>query len=61
MEVARLMMAAVMASGGDPEKLARLRAIITGTRTSLEEFLGQTPGSTGPETSAPTSSTVEDA
>ncbi len=63
MELARLTMAAVMASGGDPEKLARLRAIIAGTRTSLEEFLGQAranPGA-GPETAAPPSSTVEDA
>jgi DNA-binding PadR family transcriptional regulator len=61
MEIARLMMSAVMASGGDPEKLAKLRAIISGTRASLEEFLGQASASAEPETSAPASSTVEDA
>jgi DNA-binding PadR family transcriptional regulator len=60
MEVARLMMASVMASGGDPEKLARLRAIIATTRSNLQEFLGQTP-SGGGESAAPTSGTVEDA
>ncbi len=61
MEVARLTMSAVMATGGDPEKLARLRAIIAGTRKSLEEFLGQAPSSTGGAPSEPTSETVEDA
>jgi hypothetical protein len=60
MEVARLTMASVMATGGDPEKLARLRSIIQQTRTSLEAFLGQAPSSGG-EPAAPTSGTVEDA
>ncbi|MFI5272906.1 MAG: PadR family transcriptional regulator [Ktedonobacterales bacterium] len=40
-QVARLMRAAVMASGGDPERLARLRAIVTRTRRELEAYLGQ--------------------
>lgn len=61
MEVARLMWASVMAAGGDPEKLARLRAIIQGTRNNLYEFLGQAPSSAGGETAAPTGGTVEDA
>ncbi len=61
MEVARLMMASVMASGGDPEKLARLRAIIQGTRNSLQEFLGQAHASGSGETAAPTPDTFEDA
>lgn len=56
MEVARLMMASVMASGGDPEKLAKLRAIIEKTRNNLQEFLGQAQASAGGEAaSAPTS------
>jgi hypothetical protein len=41
MEVARLLRAAVMASGGDAERLGRVRAIITRTRGDLNEFLGQ--------------------
>jgi DNA-binding PadR family transcriptional regulator len=41
MEVARLMRAAVLASGGDPERLARLRAIVTHTRDELNAYLGQ--------------------
>jgi DNA-binding PadR family transcriptional regulator len=49
-QVARLMRAAVMASGGDPERLARLRAIVTRTRGELETYLGQTP-SPAPESS----------
>jgi DNA-binding PadR family transcriptional regulator len=61
MEVARLMWASVMAAGGDPEKLARLRAIIQGTRTQLQEFLGQAPAGTGGETTTPTGGTVEEA
>ncbi len=47
MEIARLMKAAVMASGGDPERLARLRAIVKRTRTDLDEYLGQSQGSAG--------------
>ncbi|HMA34847.1 MAG TPA: PadR family transcriptional regulator [Chloroflexia bacterium] len=41
LEVARLMWMAVMAAGGDPAKLTRLRAIVTGTRSQLEDLLGQ--------------------
>ncbi len=40
-EVARLMRAAVLASGGDRERLARLRAIVERTKGELNEFLGQ--------------------
>ena len=61
MEVARLMMAAVMASGGDPAKLASLRNIIQATRSNLQEFLGQASASAGPAPTEPTSGTVEDA
>ncbi len=52
MEVARLMRAAVMASGGDPERLARLRGIVERTRDELNAFLGQGPAGErpGPET-----------
>ncbi len=60
-EVARLLMGAVMAAGGDPEKLARLRAIIAGARGQLNEFLGQAPASGGSESAASTGGTVEDA
>jgi DNA-binding PadR family transcriptional regulator len=60
MEVARLLMASVRASGGDPEKLARLRAIIEGTRNNLQEFLGQAPSGPGGGTAAPTGGTVEE-
>lgn len=61
MEVTRLVWAAVIASGGDPEKLARLRAIIAGTRKNLEEFLGQAPSAPTGGASEPTGGTVEDA
>lgn len=40
-EVARLMRASVMVSGGDPERLARLRAIVERAKGDLYEFLGQ--------------------
>jgi DNA-binding PadR family transcriptional regulator len=43
MQVARLMRAAVLASDGDPERLARLRTIVTRTKAELEAFLGQAP------------------
>jgi DNA-binding PadR family transcriptional regulator len=50
-EVARLMRAAVMASGGNPERLQRLRAIVQRARGELNELLGQggdhTPGGRG--------------
>ena len=39
-EVARLMRAAVLASGDDPERLKRLQAIVERTRNELNEFLG---------------------
>lgn len=61
MEIARLMWASVMAAGGDPEKLARLRGIIQQTRASLEEFLGQSSAPSGEAPATPTSGTVEDA
>lgn len=49
MEVARLLRAAVMASGGDAERLRRLRAIVTRARGELDEFLGQSrQGQAGP-------------
>ena len=60
MEVARLMMSAVMETRGDPEKLARLRAIIATTHDNLREFIGQINANPGGE-SAPTGGTVEDA
>jgi DNA-binding PadR family transcriptional regulator len=41
MEVARLMRAAVLASGGDPARLARVRAIVERTKNDLNQFLGQ--------------------
>lgn len=41
MEVAHLMRAAVMASGGNPEQLARLRAIVERAHGELNAFLGQ--------------------
>jgi hypothetical protein len=51
MEVGRLMRAAVLASGGDPARLARLRAIVERTKAELNQFLGQgeapSAGSTG--------------
>lgn len=40
-EVARLMRAAVMVSDGDPERLARLQAIVARAKGDLNEFLGQ--------------------
>ena len=48
MEVARLMRAAVLASGGDPARLARVRAIVEHAKSELNQFLGQgeTLGST---------------
>src|SRR5262249_18413203 len=54
MEVARLMRAAVLASGGDPERLARLRTIVERTRDELSTFLGQQRPSE-PPASDPTS------
>ena len=41
MEVARLMRAAVLASGGDPARLARVRAIVERAKGELNQFLGQ--------------------
>jgi len=48
MEVARLMRAAVLASGGDPERLARLRTIVERARDELNTFLGQQRPSESP-------------
>lgn len=53
MEIARLMKAAVMASGGDPERLARLRAIVKRTRADLDDYLGQGQGSAGTRPTPP--------
>jgi len=54
MEVARLMRAAVLASGGDPERLARLRSIVERTRNELDAYLGQGPSSSaGPAQQPP--------
>lgn len=41
MDVARLMRAAVMSSGGDPERLQRLRGIVQRARADLAEFVGE--------------------
>jgi len=41
MEVVRLTRAAVLATGGDPERLARLRGIVEHARDELNAFLGQ--------------------
>jgi len=60
-EVARLLWASVMATGGDPEKLARLRGIIAGTRNQLNEFLGQAPASASGESAPATGGMVEGA
>ena len=62
-EVARLLWASVMAAGGDPAKLAQLRAIIEGTRSQLQGFLGQQQSQPGgsSEPAAPTSGNVEQA
>ncbi len=62
-EVARLLWASVMAAGGDPAKLAHLRTIIEGTRSQLQEFLGQgqSQPSAGSEPAAPTGNQVEQA
>jgi DNA-binding PadR family transcriptional regulator len=43
-EVVQLMRVAVMSSGGDPERLARLRAIVERTRGDLLGFLNETQG-----------------
>jgi DNA-binding PadR family transcriptional regulator len=43
-EVARLIWTSVMVSGGDPQRLQRLRAIVTHTREELEAFLVNKPG-----------------
>jgi DNA-binding PadR family transcriptional regulator len=46
-EVARLLRAAVLASGGDPERLARLRSIVERTHKELDEYLGQSRPESG--------------
>lgn len=53
MEVARLMRAAVLASGGDPERLKRLRQIVAHTRSELDAYLGQGGAPAGGERPAP--------
>lgn len=47
-EVARLMRAAVLASAGNPERLAQLRGIVAHARNELQAFLGQQPSGTQP-------------
>ena len=47
LEVAQLMRAAVLASNGDPEKLARIRGIVERAKGDLNAFLGQS----GPQAS----------
>jgi DNA-binding PadR family transcriptional regulator len=62
-QVVRLMRAAVLASGGDPQRLARVRAIVTRTRTDLEAYLGQATssgeGAPGDESGAGATGPVE--
>lgn len=54
LEVARLMRDAVMASNGDPSRLAQLRAIMEQTQTALRAFLQQGGGgSSTPPSQAP--------
>ena len=43
-EVTMLLFNAVMSSGGDPAKLARLREIVANTRRALQDYLGQSTG-----------------
>jgi DNA-binding PadR family transcriptional regulator len=58
-EVAHLMRAAVIASGGDPEQLAKLQALVERARGELVEFLREqqaqhdAPPSSAPSGSAP--------
>jgi hypothetical protein len=52
-EVARLMRAAVLASAGNPERLAQLRGIVTHARSELESFLGQQPSGSPSGTGQP--------
>lgn len=54
MEVARLLRAAVLASRDNPERLARLRAIVERTRGDLNAFLGQPEPAAAPEGGAST-------
>lgn len=53
MEVVRLTRAAVLATGGDPERLARLRAIVERTRDDLNAFLGQSAPQGAPASERP--------
>jgi DNA-binding PadR family transcriptional regulator len=56
MEVARLMRAAVLASGGDPAKLARIRGIVERAKGDLNAFLGQSSQAPNPESGSSTPS-----
>ncbi len=57
-EVTQLMRVAVMSSGGDPERLARLQSIVERTRSDLLAFLneprgdGQQQGTSGPSSAS---------
>jgi DNA-binding PadR family transcriptional regulator len=53
MEVAGLMRTAVMASGGDPARLEKVRAIVARTRADLLALLNEQPQSGQPGSSAP--------
>ena len=54
MEVARLMRAAVLASGGDSEKLTKIRGIVERAKGELNAFLGQSGSTPGSGNAAPT-------
>jgi DNA-binding PadR family transcriptional regulator len=47
MEVARLMLSAVMASEGDPKKLTQIRKIVENTKRELQKFLNNESTSPG--------------
>jgi DNA-binding PadR family transcriptional regulator len=59
LEVARLLRAAVMVAHDDPERLARLRAIIVRTRDDLNGFLGQGQAHAAESPGSPAGSSAE--
>ena len=59
-EVAQLMRAAIIASQGDPARLAQLQGIVAQTRDALRSFLGQGQP-TPPTPPTPTSGPIEQA
>jgi len=58
MQVARLLWAAVLATGGDPARLTQLHGIIASTRSQIEAFLGQQPQQPSGDTPTDTGSIV---